>query len=206
MESLTHKPGSKPVRTAWISLFLLILIWSLIEPKDYLTWILETFPAIIGFFIVQYYDSKTGITPFLLWLILIHSAILMIGGHYTYSEVPLFEISGGRNNFDKVGHFIQGFTPAIISREILFRQKAVSAGWLNFICISIAVFVSAVYELIEMFAALLLGSSADQFLGTQGFVWDTQTDILLALIGSMVAIYGFRKLHFNQLKKFISPN
>ncbi len=193
-------------RKIWISLFLLILIWSLIQPKDYLTWLLETFPALIGFFVTLYFDRKTGITIFLLWLILIHSAILMIGGHYTYSEVPLFEISGGRNNFDKIGHFIQGFTPVIISREILIRQKAVSDDWISFVCVSMAIFVSAMYELIEMFAALLLGSSADQFLGTQGYVWDTQTDILMALIGAMMAAFIFKTLHNKQLSKFILQN
>lgn len=131
----------------------------------------------------------------------------MVGGHFTYAEVPLPNLFGnlfgeGRNNFDKLGHFAQGFIPAIIAREILVRKNVVSAKkWLNFIIISICLSFSAMYEFIEWFVAVLSGEGADAFLGTQGYVWDTQTDMFMALIGAAISLLTLSKLHDNQLKK-----
>jgi len=139
-------------------------------------------------------------------LILIHSVVLMVGGHYTYAEVPLFDaikpvFGFERNNYDKVGHFMQGFMPAILAREILIRLKVVSTkDWLNYIILSICLAFSAFYELIEWWVAELSGTGADAFLGTQGYVWDTQSDMALALVGAIMAILLLSKRHDTQLQ------
>lgn len=145
------------------------------------------------------------LTTLLYILILLHCVILMIGGHYTYAEVPLFDtlkpiLGFERNNYDKVGHFMQGFVPAIIAREILIRKEVVSGrAWLNTFVISVCLAFSALYELIEWLVAVAVGGSADAFLGTQGFVWDTQTDMALALVGAVCALLSLAKLHDKQL-------
>jgi putative membrane protein len=144
-------------------------------------------------------------TPLVYGLILLHSIILMIGGHYTYAEVPLFDwirdLSGGdRNNYDKVGHFAQGFVPAIIAREIIVRKKLIqSTVWKNFFVVCFCLAFSAFYELIEWWVALLGGKDSESFLGTQGYVWDTQSDMALALLGSIVALLVLRRVHDRQL-------
>ena len=138
-----------------------------------------------------------------------HCIVLMVGAKYTYAEVPLFdwisEIFGWeRNNYDKVGHFMQGFVPAFLAREILIRKKVVNhSGWQNFIIISICLAFSAFYELIEWWAALLIGEDADAFLGTQGYVWDTQSDMWLALVGAICCVLFLRKSHDRQLKPLL---
>ncbi|HEY6528711.1 MAG TPA: DUF2238 domain-containing protein [Cellvibrionaceae bacterium] len=163
-------------------------------------------PALIGAVVLLFTYKKFKLTPLLYILILIHCAILMLGGHFTYAEVPLPNLFGslfseGRNNFDKIGHFAQGFVPAIIAREILVRKNVVNIKkWLNFIVITICLSFSALYELIEWLVALLSGEGADAFLGTQGYVWDTQTDMFMALVGSVVAVLTLSKLHDKQLK------
>lgn len=147
------------------------------------------------------------LTSLLYVLILIHCVILMVGGHYTYAEVPLFEdlkavFDFERNNYDKVGHFVQGFVPAIIAREILVRKEAVNGrAWLNFFIISICLAFSAFYELIEWWVAIASGEAAEAFLGTQGYVWDTQSDMGLALLGAVMAIVTLSRLHDSQLKE-----
>lgn len=129
----------------------------------------------------------------------------MVGAKYTYAEVPLFnsisEIFGwDRNNYDKVGHFMQGFVPALLAREILLRKKLVNAnGWRNFIILSICLAFSAFYELIEWWAALLIGEDADAFLGTQGYIWDTQSDMAWALLGAIVCVITLKKSHDRQI-------
>lgn len=153
------------------------------------------------------YTRKTfALTPLCYWLILVHSIILMVGGHYTYAEVPLGNwveklVGGSRNNYDKLGHFAQGFVPAIIAREVMIRKDVVHGlGWLSYLVISIVLAISAFYELIEWWTALLSKDASDSFLGTQGYIWDTQSDMLFALVGASMALLLLSKLHNRQIK------
>lgn len=193
------------MKIAWLFIFFAVLVWSGINPKDYMTWGLEVAPAIIGIVILAITYKTFPLTPLLYLLILVHCAILMVGGHYTYAEVPLFDtlkplLGFERNNYDKVGHFAQGFVPAIIAREILIRKLVVeSDGWRNLFIISICLAFSAFYELIEWWVALLSDEAADAFLGTQGYIWDTQSDMALALLGACCALLFLSKLHDKQL-------
>ena len=198
---------NKPVGVAvWLILFTLVFIWSLIQPYDYFIWFLEVLPAIIAVIILWATYKKFPLTPLTYWLILAHAIVLMIGGHYTYAKVPLFDLIKenfdlSRNYYDKVGHFFQGFVPAIIAREILLRKSPLTNGkWLFFIVVSICLAISAFYELIEWWVALLSGSSAEAFLATQGDVWDTQSDMMLAIIGTLFALFLLGKYHDKQLK------
>ncbi len=186
----------------WIAVFMAVLIWSGIAPKDYLTWALEVAPAVIGGLILLFTRRTFPLTPLLYALILLHCVVLMVGGHYTYAEVPWFENLGssGRNNYDKVGHFMQGFVPAIIAREILLRLQVVAAaGWRNFFIVAVCLAFSAFYELIEWLAALLSATAAEAFLGTQGYVWDTQSDMAWALGGAITALLALSRRHDRQL-------
>ena len=189
----------------WLGIFLGVLAWSGIEPKDRLTWFLEAGPAIIGLLVMAKSQKSFPLTPLLYFWILLHCIVLMIGAKYTYAEVPLFDsireaFGWERNNYDKVGHFMQGFVPALIAREILLRKKIVNTNsWRNFIVLSICLAFSAFYELIEWWAALLIGEDADAFLGTQGYVWDTQSDMAWALFGAMVCLITLRKAHDQQI-------
>ncbi len=177
--------------------FCAILVWSAIGPKDYFTWMLEVAPGVAGFIVLAVTYQRFRFTNFVYTLILLHCAVLFVGGHYTYAEVPLFDwirdfAGGTRNNYDKVGHFAQGFVPALIGRELLLRLQVVkNRSWTNFFVISIALAISAIYELIEWWTAVLTGEASDAFLGTQGYVWDTQSDMLWALIGALTAITLF---------------
>jgi len=164
----------------------------------------------MGFMLLILTYKKFPLTPLLYVLILIHMIILMVGGHYTYAEVPLFDwikevLDQSRNNYDKVGHLAQGFIPAILAREILLRNEIVQGSkiWLNYIILSIILAFSAFYELIEWWVALATGEDAEAFLGTQGYVWDTQSDMMYALIGGIVSLILLSRLHDKQLKKFI---
>jgi len=192
----------------WLSVFFASLIWSAIDPKDTFTWFLEVVPALIGFVLIVLTYKKFPLTPLLYTLILIHMIVLMVGGHYTYAEVPLFDtikelLHQTRNNYDKVGHFMQGFMPAILAREILIRKHIVTASklWLNYIILSIVLAFSAFYELIEWWVALATGDDAEAFLGTQGYVWDTQSDMMYALIGGITALTLLSHWHDKQLKE-----
>ena len=192
----------------WLTVFTGVLVWSAIDPKDQFTWFLEVFPALIGFVLIVLTYKKFPLTPLLYTLILIHMIILMVGGHYTYAEVPLFDwikevFHQSRNNYDKVGHLAQGFIPAILAREILLRKHIVSASkaWLNYIILSIILAFSAFYELIEWWVAVATGDDAEAFLGTQGYVWDTQSDMMYALIGGIAALILLSRLHDKQIKK-----
>ena len=157
----------------------------------------------IGGVILAATYNSFRLTPLLYTLILAHCVVLMIGGHYTYAEVPLFDnlLGAERNNYDKVGHFFQGFVPALIAREVLIRKHVVNgAAWLNLFIISICLAFSAFYELIEWWVALAVGGDAIAFLGTQGYVWDTQSDMAWALLGAIAAILLLSKVHDKQLK------
>jgi putative membrane protein len=191
----------------WLSIFTPVLIWSAVLPKDPLTWFLEVLPVFIGLLLMFLTYKKFPLTSLLYTLILIHMIILMVGGHYTYAEVPLFDwikevFDQHRNNYDKVGHFAQGFIPAILARELLIRKNIVQGSkiWLNYIILSIILAFSAFYELIEWWVALAVGEDAEAFLGTQGYMWDTQSDMGYALFGGIVALTVLSKIHDRQLE------
>lgn len=187
----------------WAFIFVVVLIWSAIDPKDRFTWLLEVFPAIIGAGILLMTYKRFQLTPLLYVFILVHCVILMVGGHYTYAEVPFFEQLFGatRNNYDKLGHFAQGFVPALITRELLLRLHIVNGrGWMNLFAVSVCLAFSAFYELIEWWVAAATGENADDFLGTQGYVWDTQSDMAFALIGAICCLALLARWHDQQLK------
>jgi putative membrane protein len=195
------------LRKIWIIIFCIVLIWSAINPHDYFTWFLEVVPALIGVFVLWKTEKTFPLTVLVYNLILIHMIILMIGGHYTYAEVPLFNtikdiFELGRNNYDKIGHLAQGFVPAMIAREIFIRKKIItSKPWENFLIIAFCLGFSAFYELIEWWVAIGSGESAEAFLGTQGYIWDTQSDMGLALLGAIIALISLSKIHNKQLNK-----
>jgi putative membrane protein len=195
------------MKTAWIAVFMAVFVWSAIFPKDYPTWVLEVSPAVIGFVVLAVTRRSFPLTPLLYVLILIHCIVLMVGGHYTYAEVPLFEwlkpwLGFERNNFDKLGHFLQGFVPALIAREILIRKAVVAdSRWRNFFIVCFCLAFSAFYELIEWGVALISDTAAESFLGTQGYVWDTQSDMAFALLGAMAALLLLAKLHDRQIRE-----
>ena len=187
----------------WLGLSFIVLIWSGINPKDQFTWLLEVIPAIIGLVLMASSYKHFKLTPILYGFKLAHCIVLMVGGHYTYAEVPWFDNLFGseRNNYDKVGHFFQGFVPALLAREILLRKNVVNGkGWLNVFVVSICLAFSAFYELIEWWVAVLSGENAEAFLGTQGYVWDTQSDMGIALLGAICSILLLIKVHDKQLK------
>ena len=198
-------PGRR-LSAAWLVVFLAVLAWSAQAPHDYPTWWLEVLPALIGLVILAVTRRRFPLTPLVYGLILVHAVILMVGGHYTYAEVPLGDWvrdwSGGeRNNYDKLGHFAQGFVPAMIAREILVRLRVVTRrGWLTLIVVALCLAISALYELIEWWVALLSDTAAEAFLGTQGYVWDTQSDMFYALAGATVAILLLSRVHDRQLR------
>ena len=187
-------------------LFICVLIWSGIAPKETFTWLLEVFPAIIGVAVLIFTRKSFPLTPLVYTFIFIHACILCVGGHYTYAEVPLFDwlkeaFHHSRNNYDKVGHFAQGFVPALIIRELLIRKEVVTKkGWLNFIVVCISMSISAAYELLEWFVSLFSGEAGDAFLGTQGYVWDTQSDMLYATIGATLALILLSSIQNKQIK------
>lgn len=191
----------------FILLFLTGLSLSAIQPHDYFTWLLEVFPAILGLVVLVVTFRKFRFTTLTYTMILIHCFILFIGGHYTYAEVPLFDwikevFHQSRNNYDKVGHFAQGFIPAFIVRELLIRRQVVlSRSWLAFLTLTVCVFISTCYEFLEWAVAVLSGESADAFLGTQGYVWDTQSDMLFATLGAITMLLVFSGLQDKKIKE-----
>ncbi len=195
------------LKNVWLVIFFVVLIWSGIAPKNYFTWFLEVAPALIGLSILAATYHKLTLSRLTYFLILLHCIVLMIGGHYTYAEVPLFDTVANwfgweRNHYDKLGHFVQGFVPACIAREILLRLNVVkNERWLLVFVLSVCLAFSAFYELIEWWVALAVGSDAESFLGTQGYVWDTQSDMFMALIGSAVFLAFFRKWQDSSIKK-----
>jgi putative membrane protein len=197
--------------TALLAILGAVFLWSAIRPHDYFTWILEIFPAIIGFVVLVATYRRFPLTPLLYTLLMIHAAILMLGGHYTYAEVPLgfwmrdiFHTA--RNDYDRFGHFAQGFVPAILAREILIRRGVVrSRGWLYFIVVAICLAISAAYELLEWRVSVASGSKGDAFLGTQGDIWDTQEDMATALVGALLAPLLLGRIHDRQIQN-LSPS
>jgi putative membrane protein len=198
------------MKKAWLAIFFSALIWSGINPKDYLTWLLETAPAMMAFIVLMATRQRFPLTSLAYGLILVLSLILMIGGHYTYAEVPLFDwfkdvFNHDRNNFDKAAHFAQGFVPAIIAREIIIRNNVLNnIHWLNFFVICICLAISAFYELIEWWVALVSKEAAESFLGTQGYIWDTQSDMALALLGGIVALVTLKQTHDRQISELFA--
>ena len=185
----------------------MVFIWSGIQPKDLFTWMLEVAPAVIGALVLAATYHSFRLTPLLYAFILAHCVVLMVGGHYTYAEVPLFDNLFGaqRNNYDKVGHFFQGLVPALLAREILLRRQVVNGrAWLNVIIVAICLAFSAFYELIEWWVALATGGNAEAFLGTQGYVWDTQSDMALALLGALCCLVFLSGPHDRQLDRLRS--
>jgi len=191
----------------WLAVFVLVLAWSAWNPHDYSTWWLEVTPALIALAVLGATRRIFPLTPLAYWLILLHSVILMIGGHYTYAEVPLGEwvmewAGGTRNNYDKLGHLAQGFIPALVIREVLVRNRVVARkGWLALFVVSLCLAISAFYELIEWWVALLSGEAADAFLGTQGYVWDTQSDMFWALSGAVLSLVLLSGWHDRQIAR-----
>ena len=187
-----------------------VFIWSAIRPHDYFTWFLEVAPAIIGFIIILITYNRFRLTNLVYGLIAIHAIILMIGGHYTYAHVPAFEWLKNiglfsRNNYDKIGHLAQGFIPVLVAREILLRTSPLKRGkWLNFLVVCIVLAISALYEIVEWWMSVFSGSAGDSFLGTQGYIWDTQSDMFLALVGAVASLFVLSKIHDRFLKKMAS--
>ena len=190
----------KPTKI-YLLLFCIGLLLSGIHPKEYFTWLLEVSPAIVGLIVLILTFKTFQFTNFTYFFILIHCYILFVGGHYTYAEVPLFDwikdtFNHSRNNYDKMGHFAQGFVPAIITRELFIRKNVVSnKNYFNFIIIAICLAISAAYEWIEWWVSIGTGEGGDAFLGTQGYVWDTQSDMLLATIGASCMLLFLSKKH-----------
>ncbi|MDQ3280039.1 MAG: DUF2238 domain-containing protein [Acidobacteriota bacterium] len=184
-----------------------VFVWSGIQPHDRFTWFLEVFPAILAAPVLLITYRRFRLTRLLYALIAIHAVILMVGGKYTYAEVPLgfwMERWFGftRNHYDRIGHFAQGFVPAIVAREILVRIAGLRRNaWLSAIVVAFCLAISALYELLEWAVAAATGTAAEAFLGTQGDVWDTQKDMLLALIGATTALLLLSRVHDALLKK-----
>ena len=187
--------------------FIAGLVASGIKPYDRTTWVLEVFPAVIGLAVLWATRGKFPLTTLLYTLVAIHGIVLMVGGAYSYARVPLgFSIQEAfglsRNPYDKIGHYMQGFVPAILAREILVRGNYVVRGkMLAFICVCIPLAFSAFYELVEWWAALSLGQGADEFLGTQGDPWDTQSDMFMALLGASSALLVLSRIHDRQMAR-----
>ena len=183
------------------------MIWSIINPKEGFTCFLEILPAVIGLLVLALTFKKFRFTNFTYFFILLHSIILFIGGHYTYAEVPLFDwikevFDQSRNNYDKVGHFAQGFVPALIIRELFIRKNVIATkSFFNFIVVSICLAISAAYEWIEWAVSIMTGEGGDAFLGTQGYIWDTQSDMLYATIGAICALIFLSKKQDKYLRE-----
>lgn len=198
---LTHTAN----KVIWILVFAAVFIWSVVYPKDYMTWFLEAFPAMVAVVVMAATMESFRLTPLLYVLILIHCIILLVGAHYTYAEVPLFDYIKAlfnleRNNFDKLGHLAQGFVPAIVAREIIIRKQiVVFPKWRIFFILCVILAVSALYEIVEWWVAVASEEAAEAFLGTQGYVWDTQSDMFLALLGAIAALAIFSRLHDKQI-------
>jgi len=198
-------------RLLWTAVFFGALAWSAIDPKDRFTWLLEVLPALAGFVALAATWRSFPLTTLSYVLILIHCVILMVGGHYTYAEVPLFDwlrevFDWQRNNYDKLGHFAQGFVPAILAREVLIRKRVINGkGWLVFLILCFCLALSAFYELVEWWVALSTGDSAEAFLALQGYAWDTQSDMAYALIGAGSALLLLTRLHDRQLARLPDP-
>ena len=190
-----------------LALFFAVLIWSSVNHFDYFTWFLEAMPAIVAVTLLALTFKRFRFTNMTYVFIFIHCCILLVGAKYTYAEVPLFNyiqeyFGHARNNYDKIGHFAQGFIPALVARELLVRLKILNRkSWLAFIVVSICLSISALYELFEWMVAALTGQSAEDFLGTQGYEWDAQSDMLCATIGAICMLLFLSKVHDKAMGK-----
>jgi putative membrane protein len=188
------------------------LLVSGIAPHDRLTWLLEVAPILIAVPVLVATARRFPLTPLAYRLIFVHALILMLGGHYTYAEVPLGDwvadaLGLARNPYDRLGHLAQGFVPAIVVREILIRRSPLRPGkWLTFLVVCVCLAISAAYELVEWWSALLGGENADAFLGTQGDQWDTQWDMFTALVGAIAAVALLGRYHDRQIARLEEPN
>jgi putative membrane protein len=183
-----------------------VVLWSGWHPHDRFTWWLETSPGLAGIVVLLATYRRFRFTTLVYTLIALHVCVLCVGGHYTYARVPLFDwlrpiFAWQRNNYDRLGHFMQGFVPAMIAREIIIRLQVLKRqSWLPFVVVSICLAISAFYELIEWWTALLSGSAANDFLGSQGDIWDTQSDMCVALIGAISALLLLSAPHNRALR------
>jgi putative membrane protein len=195
---------------ALLALVLLLAI-SAIQPYDRTTWWLEVAPILIALPILAATHKRFPLTPLVYTLIFLHAIILMVGGTYTYARVPLgFWLKGllgtARNPYDRIGHFAQGFVPALVAREVLVRGRYVrSRGMIAFLVLCVVLALSASYELVEWLSAVLLGQGADEFLGTQGDPWDTQSDMAFALVGGVCSLLFFSRAHDRQIRTIGRP-
>lgn len=210
MTSRARAPAAPLVAAAVATVALLVLSgWN---PYDRATWLMEVLPVMIALPLLALSWRRFPLTPLLYGCIFVHAAVLMLGGAYTYARVPLgfqlqewFELS--RNPYDRIGHFFQGFVPALIAREILIRGGYVRGRrMLAFLVVCVVLAISATYEFIEWGAALALGQGADEFLGTQGDPWDTQSDMFMALVGACTALASLARLHDRQIAALTPPS
>ncbi|MCB9896245.1 MAG: DUF2238 domain-containing protein [Planctomycetes bacterium] len=206
---MTAKRSPEPAILLVLTLVALIVSGN--GPKDRATWVMEALPVMLIAPLLVLTYKRFPLTPLLYRLIFVHACILMLGGHYTYAEVPLGfwvrdALGLGRNHYDRLGHLAQGFVPAIAAREVLLRKSPLKPGvWLFVICVSIPLAFSAFYEMIEWWTAVAMGQGADAFLGTQGDQWDTQWDMFLCMIGAITALLTLSRLHTNQIARFTGP-
>ena len=193
-------------------LTVLLLALSGVHPHDRATWTMEVFPVLVGLPILCATHRRFPLTSLLYFLLFAHALVLMLGGYYTYARVPLGfwiakQLGATRNPYDKIGHFFQGLVPAIIAREIFLRGGYIRGDRMRgFLVVCVVLAISATYELIEWAAAMAMGQGADQFLGTQGNPWDTQTDMLFALIGGTTALLVLSRWHDRQLRRYQCAN
>lgn len=203
-------PRTPPAPVAGFAALVVFLVWSGLSPYDRPTWALEVAPAVIALAIMVPTRKRFPLTGLLYFWIFVHAVVLIVGGTYTYARVPfgfqLADLLGiTRNPYDKIGHFFQGFVPALVAREILIRGAYVNGRkMLNFVVSCIVLAISAFYELIEWWVAELIGQDADEFLATQGYVWDTQSDMLFALIGAILALLFFSRWHDRQIAALVA--
>ncbi|MBA3962434.1 MAG: DUF2238 domain-containing protein [Chthoniobacterales bacterium] len=196
-----------PLHLALLLATAVVFAWSAWQPYDRLTWWLETIPGIIGGAVLLATYSRFRFTTLVCTLIALHIMLLCVGGHYSYARVPFFEwikpiFGWHRNHYDRLGHFAQGFVPALVTRELFVRRNVVrSRGWLFAIVLFVCLGISALYELIEWWTALASGSAANEFLATQGDIWDTQEDMFMALLGAFCALIFMAHWHDRQMRR-----
>jgi len=193
--------GEKRLHLVLLVSLAAVLVWSVVKPFDFFTWVLEALIPVVGVLILLFTYRKFRLTNLAYVLIWIHAIILLIGAHYTYSRMPAFNwlrdtFDLSRNHYDRFGHIAQGFVPAILARELLLRTSPLKRGkWFFFIIICICLAISAFYELLEWWVAAATGTAADLFLALQGDIWDTQKDMALCLLGAVVALLALGKIH-----------
>lgn len=197
----------KPIYWVYLLIFLIVGIWSGIGAFDPVLWLLEAGICVAGLAVLILTYKRFPLTDITYFFILVHTIVLFVGAHYSYAEVPIFnwlrdELGMQRNNFDKIGHFMQGFVPAFVAREVLIRLEVFNKKrWMPFVVVCICVAISAFYELIEWWVAILSADGAEDFLGTQGYEWDTQSDMFIAMIGAICMIVLFSKIQDKQIEK-----